>query len=114
MDDCLFCKIVNRQVPGSIVYEDDRVLAFNDINPQAPTHVLIVPKRHIASLNDIGVEDDQIVGELVRRAAALARDRGISGSGFRTVFNTNREAGQTVFHIHLHLLGGRPMHWPPG
>jgi histidine triad (HIT) family protein len=114
MDDCLFCKIINRQVPGSIVYEDDRVLAFDDINPQAPTHVLIVPKRHIASLNDIGVEDDQIVGELVRRAAALARDRGISGSGFRTVFNTNREAGQTVFHIHLHLLGGRPMHWPPG
>jgi histidine triad (HIT) family protein len=114
MDDCLFCKIVNRQIPASVVYEDERVLAFNDINPQAPTHVLIVPKRHIASLNEIGVEDDQIVGEIVRRAVALARERGISESGFRTVFNTNRAAGQTVFHIHLHLLGGRPMHWPPG
>jgi histidine triad (HIT) family protein len=114
MNDCLFCKIINRKVPGSIVYEDERVMAFNDINPQAPTHVLIVPKRHIASLNEIGVEDDQIVGELVRRAAALARERGIATTGFRTVFNTNREAGQTVFHIHLHLLGGRPMHWPPG
>ncbi|PWT79449.1 MAG: histidine triad nucleotide-binding protein [Blastocatellia bacterium] len=114
MVDCLFCKIVNRQIPASVVYEDERVLAFNDINPQAPTHVLVVPKRHIASLNEIGVEDDQMVGEIVRRAAALARERGISESGFRTVFNTNREAGQTVFHIHLHLLGGRPMRWPPG
>jgi histidine triad (HIT) family protein len=114
MDDCLFCKIVNRQIPASVVYEDERVFAFNDINPQAPTHLLIVPKRHIASLNEIGVEDDQIVGEIVRRAAVLARERGISESGFRTVFNTNRAAGQTVFHIHLHLLGGRPMHWPPG
>jgi histidine triad (HIT) family protein len=114
MDDCLFCKIVNRHIPASVVYEDERVFAFNDINPQAPTHLLIVPKRHIASLNEIGVEDDQIVGEIVRRAAVLARERGISESGFRTVFNTNRAAGQTVFHIHLHLLGGRPMHWPPG
>ena len=114
MSDCLFCKIINRDIPASIVYEDERVLAFNDINPQAPTHVLIVPKRHIASLNDLGVDDDQMVGELVRRAAALARDRGISAGGYRTVFNTNRDAGQTVLHIHLHLLGGRSMHWPPG
>jgi len=114
MADCLFCKIVNREIPASIVYEDERILAFNDINPQAPTHVLVVPKAHIATLNDVSAQDDQIVGELVRRAAAIAKTRGISAGGFRTVFNTNREAGQTVFHIHLHLLGGRAMEWPPG
>ena len=114
MADCLFCKIINREIPASIVYEDERILAFNDINPQAPTHVLVVPKAHIATLNDVSPQDDQIVGELVRRAAAIAKTRGISTGGFRTVFNTNREAGQTVFHIHLHLLGGRAMEWPPG
>jgi histidine triad (HIT) family protein len=114
MNDCLFCKLIARKVPASIVYEDERILAFNDINPQAPTHVLIVPKRHVASLNDLTPDDDQMVGELVRRAAAIASERGISASGFRTVFNTNREAGQTVFHIHLHLIGGRSLHWPPG
>ena len=114
MTDCLFCKIANREIPASVVYEDQRVLAFNDINPQAPTHVLVIPKRHIASLNEISVEDDQIVGELVRRAAAIAKDRGLAPGGFRTVFNTNRDAGQTVFHVHLHLLGGRSMTWPPG
>ena len=112
--DCLFCRIIAREIPGSIVYEDERVLAFNDINPQGPTHVLVVPKKHIASLNDLTSGDDQIVGEVVRRAAAIARERGIAESGFRTVFNTNRGAGQTVFHIHLHLIGGRPLHWPPG
>src|SRR5207245_6778156 len=109
MPDCLFCKIINREITGSIVYEDDRVLAFNDINPQAPTHVLIVPKRHVESLNELTADDDQIVGELIRRAAAIARQRGISAGGYRTVFNTNRDAGQSVWHIHLHLLGGRPM-----
>jgi histidine triad (HIT) family protein len=114
MSDCLFCRIVKREIPASIVYEDDQVVAFNDINPQAPMHVLVVPKRHIASLNDLQAEDDQIVGEMVRRAAALAKERGLSERGFRTVFNTNRDAGQTVFHIHLHLVGGRPMNWPPG
>ena len=114
MSDCLFCKVVNREIPASIVYEDDRVLAFRDINPQAPTHLLVVPKQHIDSLNDLTGEHDAIVGELVRRAAAIAKTLGISAGGFRTVFNTNRDAGQTVFHIHLHLLGGRPMHWPPG
>jgi histidine triad (HIT) family protein len=114
MADCLFCKIVARDIPASIVYEDDRILAFNDINPQAPTHVLVVTKRHITSLNDLSPGDDQLVGELVRRAAAIAEERGISAGGFRTVFNTNRDGGQTVLHIHLHLLGGRSMHWPPG
>ena len=114
MSDCLFCKVVNREIPASIVYEDDRVLAFRDINPQAPTHLLVVPKQHIDSLNDLTSEHDAIVGELVRRAAAIAKTLGISAGGFRPVFNTNRDAGQTVFHIHLHLLGGRPMHWPPG
>jgi histidine triad (HIT) family protein len=114
MTDCLFCKIVAREIPGSIVYEDDHVLAFNDINPQAPTHVLIVPKRHIATLNELSVEDDQLLGEIVRRGAAIAKARGISAGGFRTVFNTNPGAGQTVFHVHLHLLGGRSMAWPPG
>jgi histidine triad (HIT) family protein len=114
MAECLFCKIVSGEIHASIVYEDEHVVAFNDINPQAPTHVLLVPRAHIATLNDLSPDDDQIVGELVRRAAAIAKTRGISAGGFRTVFNTNREAGQTVFHIHLHLLGGRTMHWPPG
>ena len=114
MSDCLFCRIIRREIPGSIGYEDDHLLAFNDINPQAPTHVLVVPKRHVATLNDLVAADDGIVGELVRRAAAIAQERGLSAGGFRTVFNTNRDAGQTVFHIHLHLLGGRPMAWPPG
>jgi len=114
MSDCLFCRIVSRDIPASIVYEDDRLLAFNDINPQAPTHVLVIPKRHIPSLLQLTDGDDAIVGEMTRRAAAIAEDRGIAADGFRTVFNTNAGAGQTVFHIHLHLLGGRPMHWPPG
>jgi histidine triad (HIT) family protein len=114
MADCLFCKIIKRETPASIVYEDERLLAFNDINPQASTHVLVVPKRHIASLNELSADDDQIVGEVVRRAAAIAKDRGISDGGFRAVFNTNRDAGQTVFHIHLHLIGGRSLAWPPG
>lgn len=114
MADCLFCKIIDRKIPATIVYEDDRVLAFNDINPQASTHVLVVPKKHIATLNDLAPGDDAIVGEVVRRAAAIAKERGISDNGFRVVFNTNRDAGQTVFHIHLHLIGGRSLAWPPG
>jgi len=114
MADCLFCKIANHDIPASIVYEDDSVVAFNDINPQAPTHILVVPRQHIATLNDLKPGDDQIVGEVVRRAAAIAAERKISAGGYRTVFNTNREAGQTVFHIHLHLIGGRSLGWPPG
>jgi histidine triad (HIT) family protein len=114
MSHCLFCKIINREIPGRIVFEDDRIVAFEDINPQAPTHVLVVPKRHIDTLNDLQADDDQLVGELVRRAAAIAKERGMAASGFRTVFNTNRDGGQTVGHIHLHLLGGRSLGWPPG
>ena len=114
MSDCLFCRIARKEIPASIVYEDDRVLAFNDINPQGPTHVLVIPRQHIASLNDLTADHDAIVGEVVRRAAAIAHDRRISTGGFRVVFNTNRDAGQTVFHIHLHLIGGRSLHWPPG
>jgi histidine triad (HIT) family protein len=114
MADCLFCKIIDRKIPADIIFEDQRVLAFADINPQAPTHVLVIPKRHIESLNHVSTEDDQLVGEVVRRAALIAKDRGLADGGFRTVINTNRDAGQTVFHVHVHLLGGRPMHWPPG
>ena len=113
-DDCLFCKIIDRKVPASIVYENERILAFTDINPQAPTHILVIPKRHIATLNDLRPEDDAIAGELIRRAAQIASERGISADGFRTVFNTGPAAGQTVSHIHLHVLGGRGMTWPPG
>lgn len=114
MSDCLFCRIVDGQIPGAIVYRDDRVVAFKDINPQAPMHVLIVPRRHIASLNELTAEDDGIVGEMIRRAAALAKEHGHAERGYRTVFNCNADAGQTVFHIHLHVLGGRKMTWPPG
>lgn len=114
MSDCLFCRIIRKEIPASIVYEDERLVAFNDINPQAPMHVLIVPKRHIDSLNALAPGDDALVGEMVRRAAALAREKGYGDRGFRTLLNTNAEAGQTVFHIHLHVLAGRPLHWPPG
>jgi histidine triad (HIT) family protein len=111
---CLFCKIVAGEIPASKVYEDDEVIAFDDINPQAPTHVLVVPRRHVATLNDLAVSEDALVGTLVRRAAAIAKERGIADGGYRTVFNCNAAAGQTVFHIHLHLIGGRSMAWPPG
>jgi histidine triad (HIT) family protein len=111
---CLFCKIIAGEIPSSKVYEDDRLFAFNDINPQAPTHVLVVPKQHIATLNDLTASNDDLVGAMVRTAATIAKDRGHDGPGFRTVFNCNADAGQTVFHIHLHVLGGRRLTWPPG
>jgi histidine triad (HIT) family protein len=114
MSDCLFCRIIAGEIPGAIVYQDDELVAFKDINPQAPLHALIVPRRHIASLNDLTPADDGLVGSMVRLAATLAREHGYHERGYRTVFNTNREAGQTVFHIHLHLLAGRGMTWPPG
>jgi histidine triad (HIT) family protein len=111
---CLFCKIIAGEIPASKVYEDDRLIAFNDINPQAPMHVLVVPKEHIATVNDLDAAHESLVGIMIRRAAAIAAERGFAGSGYRTVFNCNAQAGQTVFHLHLHVLGGRPMAWPPG
>ena len=114
MTDCLFCKIVAGGIPASIVFQNDDVVAFKDITPRAPTHVLIIPRRHIGSLNDLTPDDDALVGEMVRAAAAIAKEQGLAERGYRTVFNCNADAGQTVFHIHLHLLGGRTMGWPPG
>jgi len=114
MNDCLFCRIVQRTIPAKIVYEDDRLLVIEDINPQAPLHVLVIPKTHVATLSELTPDHDALIGEMTRRAAAIARERGYADRGFRTVFNTNTEAGQTVFHIHMHVLAGRPMKWPPG
>ena len=114
MSDCLFCKFINGEIQPNTVYEDDEVLAFRDINPQAPTHILVVPKRHIATLNDLQSEDGALIGKLYLTAQRIAREEGIDEAGYRTVVNCNEQAGQSVFHIHLHLLGGRAMRWPPG
>ena len=112
--NCLFCKIINKEIPAKIVYEDDTVLAFEDINPQAPVHILVIPNKHIATSLDVTEDDHALMGQLLQTANKLARERGVAEQGFRTVMNCNRDAGQTVFHIHLHLLAGRPMSWPPG
>jgi histidine triad (HIT) family protein len=114
VDDCLFCRIVEGRIPAAVVYTDDQVLAFKDINPQAPTHILVIPRRHISTLNELTPEDDALLGRIVRTGAELARAAGLDARGYRTVFNCNADAGQTVFHIHLHVLGGRRMTWPPG
>ena len=114
MKDCLFCKIIGGQIPGQFVHQDDQLVAIKDINPQAPLHVLIVPRKHVATLNDLGPADDALVGAMHRAAAAIAKEHGYAERGYRTVFNCNHEAGQTVFHIHLHLLAGRGLGWPPG
>jgi histidine triad (HIT) family protein len=111
---CLFCKIIAGEIASKKVYEDEQLFAFEDINPQAPLHVLVIPRRHIATLNDLESGDDTLVGSMVRRAAAIAKTRGFEGSGYRTVLNCNSHAGQSVFHVHLHVLGGRAMAWPPG
>ena len=111
-DDCLFCRIVRKEIPAKLVAEDEHSLAFRDINPQAPVHVLVIPKEHVPSLDQ--ASDPAMLGRLSLMAAEIARNEGINGDGYRTVVNTNSAAGQTVFHIHLHLLGGRAMHWPPG
>ena len=112
MTDCLFCKIAAGEIPSEKVYADDRVYAFHDIAPKAPTHVLVIPRKHIAKLADLTETDETLVGEVVARAAAIARD--LKLPHFRLVANNGEGAGQTVFHLHFHLLGGRPMSWPPG
>jgi histidine triad (HIT) family protein len=112
MDDCLFCKVLRREIPAQVVHETSDCVAFRDINPQAPVHVLVIPRVHVPSLNE--ATDAKVLGRLLLCAAEVAKREGIAESGYRTVINTNAGAGQTVFHIHLHLLGGRPLEWPPG
>ena len=114
MSECIFCKMVAGEIRPDVIYEDDDVLAFNDIHPQAPTHFLIIPKTHIATLNDLDEAQAPLVGKLFLTAKRIAADRGFAGPGYRTVLNCNAQAGQTVFHVHLHVLAGRLMGWPPG
>ena len=114
MQDCLFCKIIAGQIPATILYKDERLVVLKDINPQAPMHVLVVPRRHVATLNDLTRDDDALVGEMIRRGGLIAAENGHAEAGYRTVFNCNEGAGQSVFHIHLHVLGGRRFSWPPG
>ena len=113
-DDCLFCKIVAGKIPADLLYEDDHVVAFKDINPQAPVHHLIIPKKHIATINNLDLEDEVIAGKLFLAAKAIAEKEGVAKHGYRTVMNCGESAGQTVFHIHMHLLAGRQLGWPPG
>ena len=112
--DCLFCKIINGDIPADIVYQDDDVLGFKDVNPQAPTHILFIPKKHIATVNDLELDDAELVGKLYLAAKKVATDAGFAEEGYRLVMNCNAGAGQTVFHIHLHMLAGRALSWPPG
>ena len=112
--DCLFCRIAARELPARIVFESERIVAFEDIHPQAPAHVQLIPRKHIASTLEIAAEDQSLIGEMVRVAAELARTLGFADEGYRLVFNTGGAAGQTVYHLHLHLLGGRTFRWPPG
>jgi len=114
MSETIFSKIIRREIPADIVYEDDHVLAFRDINPQAPVHVLFIPKIAKATLNDLNADDAQYAGRLMIAAATYAKREGFAENGYRTVINCNADGGQTVFHIHLHLLAGRSLHWPPG
>jgi histidine triad (HIT) family protein len=112
MDNCLFCKMATGQIKPDIVYEDDNVLAFRDIHPQAPVHILIIPKKHVPTLNDL--DDAELAGQLLQTAIKVAQQEGLADDGYRTVINCNKHGGQEVYHLHLHLLGGRQMHWPPG
>ena len=114
MPECIFCKMVKGEIQPDVVYQDDQVLAFRDLNPQAPTHVLVIPKEHIATLNDLDENHGDLMGRLFVAARKVAEADGIAERGYRTVLNCNAEAGQSVFHLHLHVLGGRPMRWPPG
>lgn len=112
--DCIFCKIVAKTIPASVVYQDDQVTAFHDLNPQAPTHVLLVPNQHIANTEALEAGHDAAVGAVMRAARTIARAAGVADSGYRLVVNTGRDANNSVAHLHVHLLGGRPMTWPPG
>lgn len=112
--DCLFCRIINREIPADILFEDDDVLAFHDVSPQAPTHILIIPKKHIHNMNHATDEDEKLLGKLMLTAKKMAEQLELNDLGYRLVVNTNDHGGQTVYHIHLHLLGGRQMTWPPG
>ena len=112
--DCLFCKVLAGEIPADIIFESDHAIAFRDINPQAPTHALIIPRKHVATINDLEAGDEALVGNLFLAAKKIAADEGLSDAGYRVVMNCNAGAGQTVFHLHLHLLGGRPLGWPPG
>jgi histidine triad (HIT) family protein len=114
MDECIFCQMVEGAIPTKNTYEDEQVLAFDDINPQARVHVLVIPKRHVVSLDDTKDSDAELLGQLMVVCAKIARERGLAESGYRVVVNTGREAGQTVFHLHLHVMGGRSFTWPPG
>jgi histidine triad (HIT) family protein len=114
MSDCIFCKIIEKRLPANIVYEDGLALAFEDINPQAPVHILVIPRKHIPTILDLKEDDTNLVAHLLRIANRIAKDKGIAEKGFRVVVNCNPESGQAVYHIHLHVLGGRRMHWPPG
>lgn len=114
MDDCIFCKIIRKEIPAKIVYEDDKIVAFEDINPQAPIHILLIPKEHFSTLNALPEDKQGLVGHMFIKAREIAQDKGIKERGYRMVLNTEKESGQEVFHIHFHLLGGRPMTWPPG
>lgn len=112
--NCLFCKMVTGEIPTTVVLNDPTLIAFRDINPEAPTHLLIIPKQHIATINDTQPDDEALLGKMILAAKQLAKQEGLSESGYRLVFNVNAGGGQTVYHIHLHLLGGRQMTWPPG
>lgn len=114
MSDCLFCKIVGKTIPAKIVYEDDQTLAFDDIHPQAPVHTLVIPKRHVASVQDLGESDQPLLARLLLACTKVAKHKGLADPGFRLVANTGRDGGQTVFHLHFHVMGGRHMGWPPG
>ena len=114
MSNCLFCKIVERKIPARIVYEDDQTLAFDDINPQAPVHSLVIPKKHVAAVQECGLQDQSLLGHLLLTCSTIAKQKGLPESGYRIVANTGRDGGQTVFHLHFHVMGGRHMGWPPG
>ena len=114
MDDCLFCKIINGEITAKKVYENEHIIAFNDIDPKAPIHILVIPKKHIRSINELNSSDINLAGEIILAAKKIAKDQGIDSKGFRVVFNTNDDGGQTVYHIHMHIMGGRQMQWPPG